>query len=502
MSMSTTSAAKPRQNLATRRRRLARYWPALAIGVAAFFGRLIPVLNGSGLFGRHTYDPFVYYGAAVALSTGHLPYRDFLLLHPPGILLVLLPFAALGGIVGDPLGMATARLAWMGLGAISTALIFVILRGRGRVAAVVGAGLYAVWFPAVYVERDVRLEALGTVLVLLALWAIERLQSRGNPVRWAALVGVLAGFGVVVKLWGLAPLAVLVVWLLACHGWRAASTALGTATATIVVVLAPFALAAPNWFQLIVLDQLGRPRENGDWSLRLRAMLGLAPVPAGLAVPALVVGSLLTLAALVIAIRTATGRLHAALAIVGGVVLLAGPTWYPHYPALIAGPLCLLYGQAAAVVLRSLRWPVLQRVAMGCATVALIGAQAVLFTQSVGWRFPGPALATVLASRPGCVTTDRTAALVLTNSLRRNIARGCPIVVDILGYKFAGQGRDTSPAQTRQRFQRLLVDYLGTGRSVILVHERPDDFEPQLREQIEAWPVIGGSGRYRVRQPV
>lgn len=494
--------APTRPRSAARRRRLQRYWPALVIGALAFLGRLIPVLNGGGMFGRHTYDPFVYYGAAVALSTGHLPYRDFLLLHPPGILIALLPFALLGGLIGDPLGMALARLAWMSLGAISAALIFVILRNRGWVAAGVGAALYAVWFPAFYVERDVRLEALGTVLLLLGLYAMERLQSRAHPVRWAVAAGVLAGFSVLVKVWGVVPLAVLLVWLLATHGLRIAVAALASALGTVALVMLPFALAGPKWLQLIVLDQVGRPRDGHSWQFLLQSVLGLGPVPAGAATACLVVGCLLAGVAIVLACRTSTGRLHAALAVVGGAFLLWVPTWYAHYPALVAAPLCLLFGEVTGAAVRAIGGRRLLRQGI-VATIALVlmAAQAVLFTQSVGWRFPGADLAEVLDHRQGCVTTDRTAALVLTGSLRRNIARGCPIVVDILGCKFAGQAADTSAAATRERFERVLIDYLATGKSVILVHERPADFAPDLRRRIDSWQIVGGSGRYLVRQP-
>lgn len=90
---------------------------AVSLAALAFVVRLGSVLRGGGLFGRIGYDGSVYYAAASALARGLLPYRDFLLLHPPGIALLLLPFAALGRLVGDAGGYALARLAWFGLGA-------------------------------------------------------------------------------------------------------------------------------------------------------------------------------------------------------------------------------------------------------------------------------------------------------------------------------------------------------------------------------------------------
>lgn len=82
-------------------------WLAAPLFVAclALVLRLAPTLWHAGSWlalGR--YDDGVYFGAAVALTHGQLPYRDVLLLHPPGITVLLAPFAFLA----EPLGDATA----------------------------------------------------------------------------------------------------------------------------------------------------------------------------------------------------------------------------------------------------------------------------------------------------------------------------------------------------------------------------------------------------------
>ena len=66
---------------------------AITIAAIAFVVRLVPVLRGGGLFGIGNYDDGVYYAAATGLIHGRLPYQDFLLLHPPGMPLLLTPFA-------------------------------------------------------------------------------------------------------------------------------------------------------------------------------------------------------------------------------------------------------------------------------------------------------------------------------------------------------------------------------------------------------------------------
>src|SRR4051795_13608965 len=111
--------------------RLSSWVWAVGLAAVAFAVRLAAVLRGGGLYGRIGYDGSGYYASASALSRGLLPYRNFLLLHPPGITLALLPFAALGRLVGDADAFALARLAWFGLGALSAGLVFTLLRPRG-----------------------------------------------------------------------------------------------------------------------------------------------------------------------------------------------------------------------------------------------------------------------------------------------------------------------------------------------------------------------------------
>lgn len=467
----------------------------------ALLGRLAPVLRGGGLFGRETYDPFVYYSAAVSLWSGRLPYRDFLLLHPPGMLLALLPFAGLGALAGDPAGMAAARVAIMLTGAASAVLVYLLLRPSGLAGALVGGGLYAVWFPAYYTEHDVRLEAVAGFLVLAGIAVLQRWRTPRKNLP-PLVAGALFAAAAMVKLWGIVGVLVLVAWLCWHHGPRRAAMAVAGAALAGAQLLLPFATVLPQFVQLAVLDQLGRSPKGKSGGARLLDILGLGPAPPPLATPLLAVAVVLTAIALWIAFRTPQGRLHGLLVLSGAAVLLAAPTWYPHYPALVAGPLCLVFGNAVAVLLPKLTRPALRQAALGTMAAALAGALVLLLGQSPGWRFPGRELAAVLSPRPGCVTTDRPAALVLSNLLRRNLERGCPVVIDPLGYKFAAQRAGLTPQAARREFQRFLTDYLGSGTSAVLVTTRPDDLGPANAARIATWPVVGKAGRYLVRQPV
>jgi hypothetical protein len=435
----------------------------------------LPVLRGGGLFGRDTYDPSVYYGAAVALANGRLPYRDFLLLHPPGLLLVLQPFAWLGGLAGDPVGMAAARLGFMAMGAGSAVLIYVILYRRSVTAAWVGAGLYAVWFPAVYTERMTRLEAPASFLVLVGILVLLRGIER-HPARTATLAGALFGLAAVMKVWGAALVLVLVIWLWYHHGWKRALAAASGAAGAALAVMAPFIIASPLWWDMLVLDLLARSRSPVSLLARAGDILGVGPVPEAYALVPVLVAVALTVAAAVLALRTPPGQLFVGLSAVAIVVLLATSNWYRHYPALSAAPLCLLYGTAAGVV---------------------------LMAQRVGSRFPGPELAAILAERPGCITTDNPTALILSDTLRRNLSDGCPVVVDLTGYNVHFSRRDDVTDYRRHNpvFQRCAVDYLASGTSVVLIRLDEHDFSPQSMSTIESWPVVGKARSVEVREP-
>ena len=59
------------------------------VALVALVVRLVVVLRGGGLHALMGYDDGVYFTAAAKLLFGQVPYRDFVLLHPPLITLVL-----------------------------------------------------------------------------------------------------------------------------------------------------------------------------------------------------------------------------------------------------------------------------------------------------------------------------------------------------------------------------------------------------------------------------
>src|ERR1700710_555200 len=183
------------------RRAADRGWPLLAmVGVLALVVRMVPVLLGGGRTSCGRYDDGVYYAAADALTFGRMPYRDFVLLHPPGIALVLAPFALLGRLTTDPIGMAAARAAFMAIGAGNAMLVAAVCLRWGRRAAITGGVLYACWGSAIYAEQSTMLEPLGNTALLIALLLLVH-PTRVAGARAELLAGGALGLAATLKIW-------------------------------------------------------------------------------------------------------------------------------------------------------------------------------------------------------------------------------------------------------------------------------------------------------------
>ena len=258
------------------------------IWIVALAARAIPVLFGGGLLGLHGYDDGVYFGAATALVHGVVPYRDFLLLHPPGLVLLLSPFAMLGTLIGDPAAFALARASILLLGAMNAVLVAIVAGRYGRLAGLVAGALYAVWSTASNVERSTDLHGPQNTLLLLGLLALAR-RGRIDPGR-AALAGAALGLATAVQLWQAVSIAVVLWWIVVRargHGWnrlRPAMAYLGGAGVAFGLVCLPFLAAAPQaMVRHVLVDQASRPRQGVDAIERLRVLEGLPRLaqPAG-----------------------------------------------------------------------------------------------------------------------------------------------------------------------------------------------------------------------------
>ncbi len=490
-----------------------RLSPPLVVALVALAARLAPVLRGGGLTGILAYDDGVYYSAADGLLSGRLPYRDYLLLHPPGITLVLAPFAALGRLVGeDPVGLAAARLAFMLLGATSAVLVWAVARQVSPRAGLVAGLGYAVWQPASYAERTTLLEPLVN-LGLLAALALLGPSAGSASRRRVALAGVALGLAVAVKAWAVVPFAVLALWLLHRDGRRGAVTFTGAGTAAAAVVSLPFLLAAgPAMVRMVVLDQLGRPSNGVPLATRLASIEGWqlspVPLPTGSARLAVVIALLVAAAAAVVAWRVPATRVWAALLVAQGALLLTSPSYFAHYGTYVAPALVLIAGAGADAVLCAVEAhtaafrPLVP--ALGLVALAVLSAHVV--TQPEGRRVPVRTAEDAL-SGVRCVAADSAAALVTADVLTRDLRDGCRLVVDVTGLTYdqdpGDLGAGPTPRERRRdlEWQASVARYFAGSGAVVLDQWRHDGLDGRLLAGLERRDVELGRPSYRVLVP-
>jgi alpha-1,2-mannosyltransferase len=481
---------------------------ALAVAAIALLFRLIPVLRDGGLFGvGNYYDDGVYYAAATGLVHGRLPYQDFLLLHPPGMTLLLTPFAAVAQLIGDSYGFAVARLAWMLLGAANAVLIWKILRPIGPVAALFGGLGYAVLYPAVYVEKSTLLEGPATTALLVAMVLLQPVaQASSMPRSRAFAAGALLGLAITIKIWGVLTLLIVLGWLLLVRRLRVALQVMIASAVSVTIICLPFFVAAPTamWNQ-IVRDQFARPRLAGITILdRLQGWAGLDIVDRSLPAAITVAAVAVLLCAAALAWKYPEAQLAVLLMIVQGAFLLLTPLFFPQFPALTAPAVAITVGAAISRLTGLVR--------AGPMRIAVIGAFAgALLVYASGYAlvtfnrpFPDHFKA-FTASTPGCVTADDQTALVLTDSLSRNLKRGCRFIADLGGHSHdfaAASGRDTTRTRNRA-FQRFALQYVSSGSVTILIRYRDGrGFHARTNAVVDQWPLLAHWDTYEVRQPI
>src|SRR5262245_6496186 len=100
------------------------------------------------------YDEGVYFSASALLFKGILPYRDFVFVHPPGLLYALGATSAFVECIDAASAFATARFVATAIGAANVFLVGrVALRWAGPLGAVLASALYATYPEVATVER-------------------------------------------------------------------------------------------------------------------------------------------------------------------------------------------------------------------------------------------------------------------------------------------------------------------------------------------------------------
>lgn len=250
----------------------------LALGVRAY------QLAGPGyLFGVTEYDDGDYFGSALRLVHGAMPYRDFVFVQPPGITLLTSPVALVTRATGSTVGgLAAGRILTTIASAAGVLLVGLLVRHRGLPATILACGLLAIYPDSVTTARTILLEPWLVLFCLLgALAVFDRDRVTGSRRRLVA-GGLALGFGGAIEAWAIMPALVILVLLL--PGLKRALTCLAAMAAGFLVPVLPFAAAAPSdFYRDLIVAQVGprvRYARVGIW-YRLKEMFGFSNVPFG-----------------------------------------------------------------------------------------------------------------------------------------------------------------------------------------------------------------------------
>ena len=269
--------------------------------VVAIALRLYQLTRPDYLLGVTEYDDGTDFGSAILLVHGHLPYRDFIMVQPPGITLLMAPVAALTKGLGTAWGMGVGRIITAVAGGAAAGLGGLLVRHRGLLAVLLTSGIIAVYPSSVQSAHTVLLEPWLVLFCLLGALAVfdgDRLAS----VRRLAWGGAAFGFAGAIKVWAILPVVVIVVLILAARQLRGALLYVAGVAVGFLVPVLPFAALAPRvFYHSVVVAQLVRiDTVRTALSYRLHQMTGLTdftslgPVPitlVTLAIIALVVVS-------------------------------------------------------------------------------------------------------------------------------------------------------------------------------------------------------------------
>ncbi len=424
------------------------------------------------------YDDGVWFGTALRLAHGILPYRSFVDDQPPGVPVLMLPFALLSRSVGTRAAFAVARLAVPLVEALGVVALGWTVRHRGTLTTAIACGAMAVYPLCLIDQRTVMLEPFCATFCLLGLATVfEQDRLSGRTARLAT-AGACFGLAGACKAFALLPFVVVVAALLVPPARRRLVPFMAGTAVSFAVVCGPFLVLAPGAFvHDVVVTQLGRTgvSEPSVYD-RLASLVGSPPstVPTGLSDHrdrALAVLIAVIIGALVVGSYTsgrtrprgARGRhrrdsqargglgwwtpldlVAVLIAVVTGTALAEPAAYYYHYAAFFGPFLALMLGLAGGRL--GQRAPRL--LTIGTVAVLIVGAvHAVQTVRASPGGLPDVALIDHLVPPGACVLGDDAPTLVLADRFI-SATPGCTAVTDAFGTTISSDGG--YPASTPQ----------------------------------------------------
>ena len=426
----------------------------LIITVATVLGlalRLYQLARPNYLFGLTGYDDGVDFGSAVRLVNGALPYRDFALVQPPGIALLMAPAGLLAKATGTHVAFAVARIVMACVGAAGALLAGLLVRHRGPLATALACGILAVSPGAILASHSVLLEPWLALFCLAGALAVFEGDDVTTEDRRLAIGGVAFGLAGAVKVWAILPVVVVLAVCWRARGHRAALMYVGGVAGAFLVAVLPFAALAPRaFYNDVIVAQLSRV-EIARVSIpgRLGSMAGVsdlssaatAAVLAGVAIAAFVVVCAVAASLLTRRPPPALEAFALGTAALIALAFLWPPDYYPHYAGFLAPFLALAVALPAARLVDALAPPGSRSALVRAGTaVAVLVIAAMAVDQAryeVGLRTVDPAAAADRHIPPGsCVVTDMVSMTLVADRFTSSHRR-CPQLIDSVGTDYA-----------------------------------------------------------------
>ena len=324
------------------------FYLLIVIAAGGFLLRVASLLGAGGPLASPTgYDDGVYFSASALLFEGVIPYRDFVFVHPPGVL-YFFGLTSWGALFDPAAAFIAARFLAALVGAANIMLAgAVVMRSAGVAAGLVAAFLYAIHPDAIVAEQSPYLEPVLNLACLAFAFAWLRPREDGKrPVIVAAL---FLAFACATKVLG-------GIWLIAAIASAARGrfrtdlpTLIGTSAVAGMLLLAPFALTNIDGFvEQTLLFHAWRPPDGLiGAAARVPQMIGgVHVVPSFLAAIALV---------MMVARRSSMReeRFFAVATVLTLVAFLASSSYWAHYNSHLAASQCTLAGFGAAALARA-----------------------------------------------------------------------------------------------------------------------------------------------------
>ena len=499
----------------------------LALGI-----RLFTLTRAGFLTGVSEYDDGVYLGAAIRLTQGALPYRDFAFVQPPGMLLLMTPAAVVARVTNTVTAMAFARLLTVFASTACVPLAGNLVRHRGTLVTAVTCGILAVYPDDIAAAHTLLLEPWMNLFCLIAASAAFSNGMLARPAR-LAWAGVALGVAGAVKFWAVVPSAILLAGCLivAEQRTRRIRAYLVGLVAGFAVPTVPFVLAAPVTFiRSTLLYQASRVGTFVPVSLRLAHLTGLVDVlnwegklSLHSGAHSLFAGNVLAYISsartgwlplavtAVLAAAIASGYMRQgrrlshlewfslATAALACVLILSYSAFFYHYPAFVAPWLALTAGGAAGGLAGSLRF---QRMLVVAFAVVILGVAALQLDEVAPLSAPTGVAVGQLIPKGACVVTDVTSLTISANRFA-SPRPGCPDIIDslattlTLSHGVSVQGGAASSRPVVAAWQSILsrAEYVwlspGNARRIPWTHELSSWFRHNFRPVGPYEPIMG-----------